>query len=80
MTNRGLTPRIRRSGLDIFRLVERRPRQLVRSGTSVGATYRVPCRAPLHAKFIATMGMVEEEAIESGYWLEMLTDAEFCSG
>ena len=49
-------------------------RQLLRSGTSVGANYRAAKRAKSNADFIAKMGIVEEEADESGYWLELLTD------
>jgi len=43
--------------------------QLVRAGTSVGANYRASCRARSKAEFIAKIGVVIEEADESGYWL-----------
>lgn len=46
-------------------------RQLLRSGTSVGANYRSAKRTKANADFIAKMGIVEEEADESGYWLEL---------
>jgi|SRR5579862_3232372 four helix bundle protein len=49
--------------------------QLLRSGTSVGANYRAACRARSKAEFIAKMGIVEEEADESMYWLELITEA-----
>jgi four helix bundle protein len=49
-------------------------RQLVRSGTSVGANYRSSCRAKSEADFIAKMSIVEEEADETGYWLELLVE------
>ena len=48
--------------------------QLVRSGTSVGANYRASCRARSRAEFVAKIGVVEEEADESGYWLELTID------
>ena len=48
--------------------------QLIRSGTSVGANYRAACRGRSKAEFIAKMGIVEEEADESLYWLELLAD------
>jgi four helix bundle protein len=51
-------------------------RQLLRSGTSVGANYRAACRAKSSADFISKMGTVEEEADESGYWMELLVEAE----
>jgi four helix bundle protein len=50
-------------------------RQLLRSGTSVGANYRAVCRAKSSADFISKMGTVEEEADETCYWLELLVEA-----
>ena len=50
-------------------------RQLLRSGTSVGANYRAACRAKSKPTFISKMGDVLEEADESGYWIELLVDA-----
>jgi four helix bundle protein len=50
-------------------------RQLLRSGTSVGANYRAACRSRSAADFISKMGVVEEEADESAYWMELLIDA-----
>jgi four helix bundle protein len=49
--------------------------QLVRAGTSVGANYRAACRGRSTAEFIAKIGVVEEEADESGYWLELIIEA-----
>ncbi len=43
--------------------------------TSVGANYRAACRAKSSADFIAKMGIVEEEADESVYWMELLVDS-----
>ena len=51
-------------------------RQLLRSGTSVGANYRAACRAKSVADFIAKMGIVEEEADECIYWMELLVEAK----
>jgi len=48
--------------------------QLVRSATSVGANYRAATRARSRKEFIAKMGIVEEEADESEYWLELAAD------
>src|SRR5215472_12475323 len=50
-------------------------RQLLRSSTSVGANYRAAHRAKSKADFISKMGTVLEEADESGYWIELLSDA-----
>ena len=51
-------------------------RQLLRSGTSVAANYRAACRAKSPADFIAKMGIVEEEADESIYWMELLVESD----
>lgn len=46
--------------------------QLFRSGTSVAANYRAVCRAKSKADFIAKLSIVEEEADETIFWLELL--------
>jgi four helix bundle protein len=53
--------------------------QLLKCGTSVGANYRASCRAKSRADFIAKMGIVEEEADESVYWMEVLVDSGIVS-
>jgi len=50
-------------------------RQLVKSGTSVGANYRASCRAKSRPDFIAKLTTAEEEADETQYWLELLVEA-----
>jgi four helix bundle protein len=50
-------------------------KQLLRCGTSVGANYRAVCRARSKAEFVARIGIVAEEADESVFWLEMLSDS-----
>jgi len=50
-------------------------RQLVRSGTGVGANYRGSCRAKSRADFVSKMTTAEEEADETQFWLEVLVDA-----
>jgi four helix bundle protein len=76
--------RTKQFALRVIRLVEALPRgktadvlgrQLLRSGTSVGANYRAACRAKPTADFIAKMGLVEEETDESVYWMELLVEA-----
>jgi four helix bundle protein len=47
-------------------------RQLIRSGTSIGANYRAACRGESTADVIAKLRIVEEEADESVYWMELL--------
>src|SRR5258706_5046102 len=50
--------------------------QLVRAGTSVGANYRAACRARSKLEFIAKIGIVEEEADESAFWMELIIESE----
>ena len=70
--------------LRIIRLVDSLPsrrsaevigRQLLRSGMSVCANYRAACRARSRAEFAAKLGIVLEEADESLYWMELLTES-----
>jgi len=84
MNKADLKHRTMRFGLEMIRLAEALPkgrtedvigRQLVRSGTSVGANYRAACRAKSTADFISKMGTVEEETDESMYWMELLVEA-----
>ena len=49
--------------------------QIVRSGTSVAANYRALCRSKSRADFINKTSIVEEEADESCFWLELTVDA-----
>lgn len=50
-------------------------RQVIRSGTSIGANYRAACRAKSTPDMINKLKIVEEEADETQYWLEILTEA-----
>ena len=52
-------------------------KQLLRSGTSVGANYRAVCRAKSNADFIHKLRVVEEECDESLFWLELLVENDF---
>jgi len=51
-------------------------RQLLRAATSVGANYRAACRGKSAADLISKLSIVEEEADECLFWLELLVDAE----
>ena len=86
MSNGSVDLRVRTKAyaLCVIALVELLPRnptaavigkQLLRSGTSVGANYRAARRAKSPADFIAKMSIVEEEADECGYWLELLDES-----
>jgi len=50
--------------------------QLLRSGTSVAANYRAACRSRSRTEFIAKIGIVAEEADETAFWIEFLSDAK----
>ena len=50
-------------------------RQLLRAGTSVGANYRAACRGKSTSDVVAKLSIVEEEADESIYWIELLVEA-----
>ncbi len=85
MDKEDLKQRTRQFGLRVIRLTEALPhkraadvigKQLLRSATSVGANYRAACRARSKADFISKIGVVEEEADESVYWLELIVEAE----
>jgi four helix bundle protein len=74
-----LKKRTKAFALRILKLVDALPKttvgralasQIVRSGTSIAANYGAACRAKSTADFIAKMGIVQEEADETLFWLE----------
>ncbi len=84
MTEEEFKNRTKNIALRIIKLIETLPRtwaaevigkQLLRSGTSVGANYRSACRAKSTADIINKLTIVEEEADESIYWIELLTES-----
>lgn len=79
-----LRERTKAYALRVIRLVDSLPRsraadiigtQLIRCATSVGANYRAACRAKSRADFAAKMAIVEEEADESLYWMDLLVES-----
>ena len=81
MNNDNLKQRTRKFALDVIKLVEKLPRdmvsevlgkQLLRSGTSVAANYRSATRTKSSVDFINKMSIVEEEADESALWSDLL--------
>jgi four helix bundle protein len=84
MTQDDLKKRTKMFALRVARLVASFPNkilgrhiggQLTRSSTSVPANYRAACRGRSKAEFMAKMGIVEEEADESVFWMEFAIDA-----
>ena len=53
--------------------------QLLRAATSVAANYRSACRARSRRDFLSKLGVVEEEADESLFWLEFIAEAGLIS-
>src|SRR6476660_607499 len=79
-----LKARTKRFALRVMKLVDAMPRtiqgcaianQIIRSATYVAANYRSACRARSRAEFISKIGIVEGEAYESCYWLELIIDS-----
>lgn len=50
-------------------------KQLLRASTSVGANTRAAFRGRSKREYVAKLGIVIEEADESGFWLEMLSES-----
>ena len=82
--NPGLQVRTTRFALAIIRLCSTLPagmpgqvlgRQVLRSGTSVGAQYREARRAKSAADFVSKIEGALQEIEETGYWLELLTES-----
>src|SRR5687768_7557799 len=85
MTQQEMKTRTKRFAVRLIKLVASLPdtrtsgvigKQLLRSGTSVGANYRSACRAKSTADFVFKLSIVEEEADESIYWMELLVESD----
>jgi four helix bundle protein len=83
-----LKARTKQFALRVMKVVDALPRtiqgraianQLIRSATSVAANYWSACRARSRAEFIAKIGVVEEEADETFFWLELIVDSGLLS-
>jgi four helix bundle protein len=89
MTDAEMKVRTKAFGIRIVRLFRALPhsegariigRQILRSGTSVGANYRAACRSGSREEFIAKLGLVLEETDETVFWLQMLADCNIVAG
>jgi four helix bundle protein len=85
MTEKELKLRTRRFAINVLNFVDNLPRsrsgniianQLGRSASSVAANNRAACRGRSHAEFLAKIGIVEEEADESTFWLDIIPDTK----
>jgi four helix bundle protein len=50
--------------------------QILKSSSSVAANYRAACRGKSDADFLNKLKIVEEEADESLYWLQLINELE----
>jgi four helix bundle protein len=85
VTEKELKIRTRKFAIDVLNFVDRMSNrksaqiianQLGRCASSVAANYRAACRGRSRAEFIAKLGIVEEEADESAFWLDIITDTK----
>ncbi|MFH0895351.1 MAG: four helix bundle protein [Bacteroidota bacterium] len=88
MTPEELKKRTKNFALEVMKLIRELPsgiessvisHQLIRAATSVAANYRAACRTRSHAEFLSKIKIVEEEADESSFWLELVVDAKLLS-
>jgi four helix bundle protein len=84
MDEKTFKDRTKRFGLMMIRLVDSLPqsrssdvlgRQIIRSGTSIGANYRAACRAKSTADMLNKLKIVEEEGDETLFWLGLLSES-----
>jgi four helix bundle protein len=83
MTEKELNLRTRKFAVDILNFVDQLPNrrsaniignQLGRCASSIAANYRAACRGRSHAEFVAKIDVVEEEADETTFWLDIISD------
>lgn len=82
--DRDLKDRTKKFALEIIKLVSELPKntagfelgkQLIRSGTSIGANYKSSQRGRSRAEFISKLSVVQEEADETIFWLELIRES-----
>ena len=81
--------RLKQFALRIIKLYQALPKsgeaqvignQLLRSATSMAANYRAACRARSGKEFYSKLSIVVEEADETLFWLELLSESEIFAG
>ncbi|MCX7677500.1 MAG: four helix bundle protein [Alteraurantiacibacter sp.] len=84
MTPEELKARTKKFALRVLKLADSLPRtvsgrtlaaQIADSGTSTASNYRAACKARSRKEFVAKLGIAEEEADETQFWLEMIMDS-----
>jgi len=85
MTEKELKLGTRNFAVEILNFVDELPNrrsaniignQLGTSASSIASNYKAACRARSHAEFISKIGIVEEEADESVFWLDIIPDTK----
>ncbi len=84
MNREDLERRTKEFALQVIRFVSELPKskatnvmghQLLKSGTSIGANHREANRAESRNDFIHKIAIVEKEAAETQYWLELFEES-----
>jgi len=84
MDSTELKRRTKQFAIDVIKFTECLPshrslnvlvNQILRSSSSIGANYRSACRGKSTADFINKIVIVEEEADECAYWLELMDES-----
>jgi four helix bundle protein len=85
MTKEELKIRTKKFAVETFRLVETLPKskatdvisyQILKSSSSVAANYRAVCRGKSSADFLNKLKIVDEEADETLFWMELIKELE----
>jgi four helix bundle protein len=84
MTPEELKARTKSFALRVLKVADSLPRspsgrtfasQIAGSGSSVASNYRAACKARSRREFISKLGIAEEEADETQFWLEMIMES-----
>ena len=85
MDKQALETRTKKFAIRLIRFISALPKskvsdvmgyQLLKSGTSIGANYREANRAESKSDFIHKIALVEKEAAETQYWLELFEESD----
>jgi four helix bundle protein len=88
MTPAKLKSRTKKFAIRVLRLADSLPRtpsgrtvanQIAASGTSAASNFRAACKARSRKEFIARIGVAQEEADETLFWLEIPMEAGMIS-
>ncbi|NIA15490.1 MAG: four helix bundle protein [Nitrospiraceae bacterium] len=84
MNDQTIKDRTKRLALDVIALVNELPetpaaqligKELVHSAAALGAHYRTACRRKTRSETVTGLAVVQEDADETLYWLELLAES-----